>query len=126
MTSRTALLDYADQILAGHVQIGSAGPRTAALLARCALEDWLDQQCASWPTVPHSYPSTRSKLVALTALGSSDDGQRAQRAWNALSRAMHHHSYELQPSLATVRDLVGQVRALGQGSDAGSGAGPAG
>ena len=38
---------------------------------------------------------------------------RAQRIWNALSRGVHHHAYELQPSVAEVRYLVKQVRELG-------------
>jgi hypothetical protein len=32
--------------------------------------------------------------------------------WQALSRAVHHHAYELQPSVAEVKHLVGRVRAL--------------
>ena len=42
MTDKAHLLDYAEQVLDGKVALGSSGPRTAALLARCALEDWLE------------------------------------------------------------------------------------
>ncbi|MGA8254169.1 MAG: hypothetical protein WB989_27045 [Mycobacterium sp.] len=39
-------------------------------------------------------------------------GERARRVWHSLSQAVHHHAYELQPSPAEVRHLVGQVRDL--------------
>jgi hypothetical protein len=107
------MLDYAEQVLDGTVALGASGPRTAALLARCALEEWLDVQSASWSTGGYPYPSTRSKLVALEALEDREIGVRAQRIWNALSRNVHHHAYELQPSVAEVRHLVAQVRGLG-------------
>jgi hypothetical protein len=45
---RTALLDYADDVLDGKFSLGRRAPRTAALLARLALEDWLNEQSASW------------------------------------------------------------------------------
>ncbi len=113
MTDRTSLLDYADQVLDGKVALGSSGPRTAALLARCALEEWLDAKSAAWSSQTYPFPSTKSKLVALETLGDRDLGARAQRVWNALSRSVHHHAYELQPSAAEVRHLVKQVRGLG-------------
>lgn len=113
MTDSARLLDYAEQVLDGKVALGSSGPRTAALLARCALEDWLDAKSAVWSSSTYPFPSKRSKLVALAALGDRDVGERAQRVWNALSRNVHLHAYELQPSAAEVRLLVKQVRELG-------------
>ena len=111
MTERAAMLKHAEQVLDGKVSLGSSGPRTAALLARCAFEDWLDEQSASWaPNYP--IPSTRSKLVVLEVLGDSAKGVQARRLWDALSRTVHHHAYELQPSVAEVRHLVEQVRGL--------------
>lgn len=110
MTDRGVLLDHAEQVLDGEVALGSSGPRTAAILARCALEEWLDEQ-SPWA---RAYPSasTRSKLVVLERLGESDVGARARRVWDALSRLAHHHAYELLPSAAEVRQLVAQVRRL--------------
>jgi len=112
MTARTALLDYAGQVLDGRVPLGSSGPRTAALLSRCALEDWIDEQSADWAPSEHPYPSTRSKLVVLETLGDRATGGRARFIWESLSRTAHHHAYELQPSVAEVRLLLDQVRAL--------------
>lgn len=112
MTDRAALLDYACDILDGRVALGLRGTRTAALLARRAFEDWLDEQSASWSGSSYYGPTTRSKLVVLEALQGVDLGQLVKRTWQRLSAACHHHSYELQPSAAEVRDLVEQVRGL--------------
>jgi hypothetical protein len=35
-------------------------------------------------------------------------------AWDQLSRACHHHAYELTPTITEVRDLIGRVRAAGK------------
>jgi hypothetical protein len=56
-------------------------------------------------------PTTSSKLVALGALQGIGLGGRAMRVWHGLSRAVHHHAYELQPSVSEVQ-LLGQVRAV--------------
>ncbi len=113
MIDRTALLDHAEQVLDGEVSVASSGPRTAALLARCAFEDWLDEQSGAWASTEFQRPSSRSKLVVLEVLGDSVVGAQARRIWSALSRTVHHHAYELQPSAAEVRYLVKQVRMLG-------------
>jgi hypothetical protein len=117
MTDRAELLAYAEQVLDGTVSLGARGPRTAALLARRAFEEWLDEFSASWSTqaVSDRPPTTNSKLVALGALHGIELGEQAKRVCHALSRAVHHHAYELQPSVAEVRQLVGHVRALGVG-----------
>lgn len=112
MSNRAALLDHAEQVLEGGVALGSSGPRTAALLARCALEDWLDEQSAPWAPTDYPFPSTKSKLVVLEILGDRHAGVLARWIWEALSRLVHHHAYELQPSVPEVRHLVDQVRRL--------------
>ncbi len=68
MTDYAGLVDYAEQVLDGKVPLGASAPRTAALLARCALEEWLDERSASWSSGGYPYPSTVSKLIALAAL----------------------------------------------------------
>jgi hypothetical protein len=113
MTDRAALLDYAADVLDGKVALGSRGARTAALLARRALEDWLDEQSATWSSSSNLRPTTKSKLVVLEALRGPDVGKQARNVWQRLSVACHYHSYELQPSGAEVRHLVEQVRRLG-------------
>jgi hypothetical protein len=114
MSRRAELLSYAEQVLDGTVSLGARGSRTAALLARWAFEDWLDEVSASWLTQVMSdrAPTTSSRLVALGALQGIELGERAKRVWHGLSRAVHHHAYELRPSVVEVRQLVGEVRAL--------------
>jgi len=114
MTERAELLGYAEQVLDGTVSLGGRGPRTAALLARRAFEDWLDEISASWSkeVLSDRPPTISSKLIALGALQGMELGECAKRVWHGLSRAVHHHAYELQPSVAEVRQLVGHVRAL--------------
>lgn len=73
-------------------------PRVAALLARQALEAsvlglWnrqdLGLQGCSMP----------AQLICLrTYLGDAELASRAGHAWSALSRACHHHAYELAPT----------------------------
>uniref|UniRef100_UPI00389A9DE2 hypothetical protein n=1 Tax=Mycobacterium sp. HUMS_1102779 TaxID=3383487 RepID=UPI00389A9DE2 len=98
MIGRPALLDYADEVLDGHFALGSRAPRTAALLARLALEDWLDEESASWAANSVKHPTTNSKLVVLCRNRGVEVSERARRVWQPLSRAVHHHAYELQPS----------------------------
>ena len=107
-----AYLDYADRLLNGEFGLGARGPRTAALLARTVLEEWIDDQSATWTTSALGYPTTRSKIVALGAVRGKSVGERTRRVWHALSQAVHHHAYELQPSVSEVRQLVGAVRKL--------------
>jgi hypothetical protein len=113
MTERVALLGYADEVLDGAIALGPRAARTAALLARLALEDWLNEASAAWSTAGDKPPTTNSKLIVLSRKRGPEVGERARRVWHALSRALHHHAYELQPSAAEVRHLIGQVRQLG-------------
>lgn len=87
-------------------------PRASALLARQALEAavhrlWehrrLDlQDC-----------SMRVQLICLrTYLGDADLAARAGHAWSALSRACHHHPYELAPTAAELQRWLSVVEEL--------------
>lgn len=112
MSERTSVLDHADRLLEGEYGLGARGPRIAALLSRSVLEDWIDEQNASWVKPVYPHPTTRSKLVALGALKDTALGEQAELVWHGLSLAVHRHAYELQPSLAEIRHLVGAVRRL--------------
>jgi hypothetical protein len=119
MIGRAALLDYADDVLDGTIALGPRAARTAALLGRLALEGWINEQSTSWSSAGEKSPTMNSKLVVLGRNRGANVGERARRVWHSLSRAVHHHAYELQPSAAEVRHLVGQVRAL-ESSNAGA------
>lgn len=106
------LLDYAERALDGSFRLGPRAARIAALLARLAFEGWLDRQSETWRDPGSGFPTTASELVVLETLQGAEIGERAKKVWLALSRAVHHHAYELQPSAAEVRYLVGEVREL--------------
>jgi hypothetical protein len=61
--------------------------------------------------------SMRAQLICLrTYLGDAELAARAGHAWSALSRACHHHPYELAPTagelqgwFAVVEELIRQV-----------------
>lgn len=110
--TQSGLLDYAEAIIDGKIELRACGPRAAALLARCVFEQWLDEQCSSWVQAAQPRPTTRSKLVVLGTRQGRKVGQEATRLWAGLSRAVHQHAYELQPSASEVRALVFQVRVL--------------
>jgi hypothetical protein len=105
-----ALLALSDQILDGKVAVpGGRATRAAAVVARQALETLVHR--ATDELVPGMFrPSMRSRLILLRELGDSEKGRIAKLAWDGLSRACHHHAYELQPSEMEVRALVEMVQ----------------
>jgi hypothetical protein len=87
-------------------------PRGAALLARQALEEALD---ALWrrraPGLEQC--STRAQLLSLPGyLHRSDLAEQNAYAWSGLSRACHHHAYELPPTAAELESWIGAVEEL--------------
>lgn len=98
------LLAAADDLL-GWPEATTAGvwPRAAALLARQALEDGMDR---FWDTSAPGLEvcSARAQLLCLGLLAKDEEiGEEASHAWWALSRACHHHAYELPPTVDELR-----------------------
>jgi hypothetical protein len=106
------LLRHADPATSG------LWPRAAALLARQALEESVR---ALWDrrALDLRACSMRTQLICLrTYLGDADLAARTAHTWSALSRACHHHAYELAPTASelqgwfgTVGDLIREVEA---------------
>ena len=113
------LVDMADEILHAHVSAwGGAWARAVALLTRQALEGALDELWAA-RGVNLSPISAHAQLICLRAY-LEDDALAAEvrYAWGALSRACHHHPYELAPTAdelarwaVTVRALIQRIQA---------------
>lgn len=112
-TPARELLAFVDDLL-GRAATGTAGrwPRASALLTRQALETalvfyWTKQA----PGVEDC--SGRAQFLCLGRyLGDESLAQRAHAAWSALSRACHHHVYDLPPTreeLQAWRDVVADV-----------------
>jgi hypothetical protein len=89
-------------------------PRAAALLARQALEASLGRL---WERRQLDLQgcSIRAQLICLRRyLGDVELAARAGHAWAALSRACHHHPYELAPTAAELGDWFAVVGELSQ------------
>jgi hypothetical protein len=114
LASACDLVNRPDAAMAG------VWPRTAALLARQALElgiagVWAGKQ----ETLALGLSSMRSQLTCLPAYLDPGVAARVAYLWAALSSACHHHPYELAPTAAELMgwlDEVGQLIAL-MGSD---------
>ncbi len=72
-------------------------PRASALLARQALEVSLRSY---WSAVAPGTEavSMRAQLLCLEGYMSATTARQAHLVWTALSRASHHHVYELPPT----------------------------
>ena len=101
MSTPTDLLAMARQLL-DRASPDTAGlwSRASALLARQALEAAVDDFWHDRKLALESCP-TRAQLICLREYLADDDlAGRVHHAWNALSRACHHHPYDLPPSAA--------------------------
>jgi hypothetical protein len=106
--SPAAYLTAADRLLREVVPgVRGTWPRACAWLTRLALETALDDYWAAVNPAVSACRARRAQLLLLREHASPDVARRADYAWTALSRAGHHHSYELA---LTAHEL----RALGQ------------
>ena len=98
----------------------SVWPRAAALLARQALEQGLDLYWRS-KNLKLDTVATRPQLICLAAyLPDEGVAGRASHAWASLTRACHHHPYEVQANhaeLASWIDAVAEVLAATKAQD---------
>ena len=84
-------------------------PRTAALLARQALEMSVDEFWVA-QRIPLESCATRQQLICLREyLKDPELAGRVHHAWNALSDACHQHPYELPPTAAELGDWISAV-----------------
>jgi hypothetical protein len=111
-----ALLAEAQRLLDGEHDL-DCWPIAAAILLRCALEASVERHLVARGDVVAG-ASMRAQLLALAARRGGDrrDGDRAAEsaavAWADLSRGVHHHAYELAPTLGELRRLQHVVRAV--------------
>lgn len=89
-------------------------PRAVALLARQALEAALDDHWrARAPGVEAC--SARTQLICLPMfLVDTALAEQTSYVWWALSRACHHHPYDLAPTPPELADLMAAVDNLAQ------------
>jgi hypothetical protein len=105
------LLEHAEPEMAG------LWPRASALLACRALELAVHRVWERRTLDLHGC-SMRVQLICLrTYLGDADLAARASHAWSALSRACHHHPYELAPTAAELQGWLSVVEELTEKAD---------
>lgn len=110
MTDPASMLAAARRLVE-HPAGGTSGlwPRAAALLARRALEDGLDEMWTRRaPGLERA--SARAQLACLPDyLPDRELAAEAAYAWSSLSRACHHHEYELGPTAGELQAHFGAV-----------------
>ena len=113
MTSSLELLDVASSMMSRDFPMRPGlWPRASALLVRQALEESLT---GYWVVkgIPLERCSTRAQLICLREyLREGDLASRLGYAWAALSRACHHHPYELPPTVEEIKSWMEPVREL--------------
>lgn len=111
--SPSALVDAARDLVR-RPTTGTAGlwPRAAALLARQALEEALDDLWSKRaPGLERA--NGRAQLLCLPEyLGDPKLAWEIVFTWSALSNACHHHAYELAPTAAELERRIDAVSRL--------------
>ncbi|HXB57542.1 MAG TPA: hypothetical protein VN461_22460 [Vicinamibacteria bacterium] len=87
-------------------------PRASALLACRALEVTVNRLWERRTLDLQGCPMRVQLICLRTYLGDADLAARAGHAWSALSRACHHHPYELAPTAAELRGWLAVVEEL--------------
>lgn len=98
------LLELARQTLAPPAW-RAAGPRAVALLGRQALEQFINDLW-DWKEPRMRGSSTRAQLICLPRYLDPAIAARISLLWWALSRACHHHPYELAPTHSELAALL--------------------
>lgn len=116
MSARPSLAEHASALLEGDMDAGEHSPRLACWLARAELEDRVRAllDAKGWPP---GDASTRSVLSCFAIAYEDQPVLVAQvtYAWSALSRAAHHHAYELGLTVVEARHLTDLVAGLPTG-----------
>lgn len=103
-------LDLAEKLLGGAALAG-VWPRCAVWMIRLAVEHEIDD---FWRRRRPELLACnrRSQLLALGVVLDDELRHRATALWTALSRAAHHHHYELAPTAAELRTWLRDARRL--------------
>jgi hypothetical protein len=113
LTPADLLASARDLIVRPDVAVAGVWPRTAAVLARQALEAAVDAHWrADARTVEMTRATMRSQLICLPAFL---DGQLARQvafAYAALTNACHYHPFELAPTAAELIGWITDVEAI--------------
>lgn len=109
-TGVTLRLRYAVTVLTAATGVTN-WPRCATWLIRLALEGALIQLWRSrCPELMEC--SARAQLLALGKFTDADTQYRVSELWHTLSRAGHHHHFELSPTTQEIREWLHEAADL--------------
>ncbi|MEU4244456.1 hypothetical protein [Actinoplanes sp. NPDC026619] len=113
MTSPQTYLSEAEHLMAAPAT-GTRGlwPRACAWLLRLALESALDIYWTATAPAVGACRSRRSQILMLSRYHEAGSARRVAMLWWSLSRAGHHHSYELALTAGELRHLHAEVRSV--------------
>jgi hypothetical protein len=104
VTEARDLLEEARDLLEHrHSELDGVWPRAVAFLVRQALETSVGELLALRASGTERC-SARAQLLCLPTYAPDEPAHQATFLWGALSRACHHHPYELAP---TAEELAG-------------------
>jgi len=111
MTSPQTYLAEAEHLMIAPVR-GTRGlwPRASAWLLRLALESALDDYWTGTAPAVAACRNRRSQNLMLTRYAGAAVARRVGMLWWSLSRAGHHHSYELALTAGELKRLHAEVR----------------
>ncbi len=106
------LIQYAHGLIKGDQGLSGVWPRATVFLARQALEEGLDRLWAN--TFPGVEQASRSTQLICMGQLLNDEVLVAdvRSAWASLSRACHHHHYELAPTADELNRWLVQLKRL--------------
>jgi hypothetical protein len=99
--------------------------RASALLARQSLESAMDLLWRKRAPIVVQCSMSAQLLVLPSYLRDQEAARDASYAWSALSRACHHHAYELPPTASELRSLIELTRRVVTAIDAATTLSPA-
>jgi hypothetical protein len=113
------LADAAERVLVdpGDALFG-CWARASALLARQSLETAMDLLWRKRSPIVVQCSMASQLLVLPSYLRDQEAARDASYAWSALSRACHHHAYELPPTASEMRSLIELTRRVVAAIDA--------
>ena len=111
MTSPQTYLAEVDRLMAAPAR-GTRGlwPRASAWLLRLALESALDDYWTDNAPAIGACRNRRSQILMLSRYVGAAGARRVAMLWWSLSRAGHHHSYELALTAGELKHLHAEVR----------------
>lgn len=113
MSEAADLLRAARSLMsAGATQLHGCWPRAVALLGRQALEGALDDMWAQRAPGVQQASRTAQLLCLSTYLEGPELVRGVRYAWHALSRACHHHAYELPPTAVELDGMLAATERL--------------